>query len=97
MATATKKTTTTKKKVVQPKAPIAPATIELYDYGGKQLLASQTVVPKNNERNFIDCVGRFIYQNKLNTNHLLEKWDKKNRIIRIIKTTGNSKTSGDWF
>lgn len=89
--------TAKKRKAVQPKAHVASATIELYDYGGRILLTRQVVTPKGHESNFIDCVGRFIYKEKLNTNHLLEKWDAKNRVIRIIKTVRCSKSSGICF
>jgi hypothetical protein len=100
MPTATKKKATVspaKKKAVQPKAPIAPATIELYDYDGITLITQRSVTPKGKETNFIDCVGRFIHDQKLNTNHILEKWDEKKRLITIIKTTGKSKSSGNVF
>lgn len=92
-----KKNVQVKKNSAQTQETFQPATIELYDFGGKTLLDKEVVTLKNKERNFVDSVGRFIYKHKLNPNHLLERWYKKERQIHLIKTTGNSKTSGDCF
>lgn len=71
------------------------ATINLYK--DKVLIKTQTVVRPETEPNFVNCVGRFIYQNKIDSNHLIQKWHPASSLIELFITEGNSHNEGECF
>lgn len=73
------------------------ATVELYESGANDPIVKETITKRDNEPNFVDAVGRFIYQHKLSPNHLIEKWYANQRTIVLIKTNNPPHTEGTCF
>lgn len=75
-------------------APLS-ATVEYYPKNGPVI--KQQITRRPNEKNFVDAVGRFEQQHKLNPNHLIEKWYPGTQTIQLFETDNPPHTEGTCF
>jgi len=71
------------------------ATIELTRKNGPT--TTHQITRGQNEKNFVDAVGRFVQQQGLSPNHLIEKWNSNTQIIELIETDDAPRTEGTRF